>query len=75
MKVIRKKFKYAQEIPKLPFGEHSDANTPGLFLIKRESSKNTWTYLYRVNGKQKRMDSRKTRQNIVARSAGNGSQI
>ena len=54
MKLIRKKFKYAQEIPKLPFGEHSDSNTPGLFLIKRESSKNTWTYLYRVNGKQKR---------------------
>ena len=55
MKLIRKQFKYAQEIPKLPNGEHSDANTPGLFLIKRESSKHTWTYLYRVvSGKQKR---------------------
>ena len=54
MKLARKKFKYAQEIAKLPPGEHSDSNTPGLFLIKRESSKNTWTYLYRVNGKQKR---------------------
>ena len=54
MKLIRKHFKYAQEIPKLPFGEHSDVNTPGLFLIKRESSKNTWSYLYRVCGRQKR---------------------
>ena len=54
MKLIRKQFKYAQEIPKLPNGEHSDANTPGLFLIKRESSKHTWSYLYRVSGKQKR---------------------
>ena len=54
MKLIRKKFKYAQEIAKLPFGEHSDSNTPGLFLLKRESGRHSWSYLYRVNGKQKR---------------------
>ena len=35
MKLIRKQFKYAQEIGKLPNGEHSDSNTPGLFLLKR----------------------------------------
>ena len=29
MKLIRKHFKYAQEIAKLPFGEHSDSNTRG----------------------------------------------
>ena len=54
MKLIRKQFKYAQEIPKLPNGEHSDSNTPGLFLRKRESGRHSWSYLYRVNGKQKR---------------------
>ena len=51
---IRKKFKYAQEIPKLPNGEHSDSNTPGLFLLKRESGRHSWSYLYRVSGRQKR---------------------
>ena len=54
MKLTRKKFKYAQEIGKLPNGEHSDANTPGLFLLKRASGRHSWTYLYRVHGKQKR---------------------
>ena len=51
---IRKSFEFSQEIPGLPNGEHSDKLTPGLFLIKRESGKHSWTYLYRVNGKQKR---------------------
>ena len=54
MKLIRKQFKYAQEIGKLPNGEHSDSNTPGLFLLKRSSGRHSWSYLYRVNGKQKR---------------------
>ena len=54
MKLIRKHFRYAQEIPKLPNGEHSDANTPGLFLLKRESGRHSWTYLYRIHGKQRR---------------------
>ena len=75
MKLIRKKFKYAQEIAKLPPGEHSDSNTPGLFLIKRESSKNTWTYLYRVNGKQKRWTLGRLEKISLKRSTGNGSQI
>ena len=52
--MIRKQFKYAQEIGKLPNGEHSDANTPGLFLLKRESGRHSWSYLYRVHAKQKR---------------------
>ena len=54
MTLIRTQFKYSQEIPKLPNGEHSDSNTPGLFLIKRETGRSSWTWLYRFNGKQKR---------------------
>ena len=54
MKVKRVKFKHAREISNLPNGEHSDVNTPGLSLIKRESGKHSWTMLYRYNGKQKR---------------------
>ena len=54
MKVKRVKFKHAHEIANLPNGEHSDANTPGLSLIKRESGNHSWTLLYRHHGKQKR---------------------
>ena len=43
------KFKYAQEISNLPDGEHFDANTPGLSLIKRKTGKHSWTLLYRHN--------------------------
>ena len=43
------KFKYAQEISNLPDGEHFDANTPGLSLIKRKTGKHSWTLLYRFN--------------------------
>ena len=53
MKDIRKKFKYAQEIPKLPFGEHSDSNTPGLFLIKGKALRTRGHISYRVNGSKK----------------------
>ena len=48
------KFKQAREIPNLPEGEHFDANTPGLSIIKRESGNHSWTLVYRINGKQKR---------------------
>ena len=54
MKVKRVKFKHAREISNLPNGEHSDVNTPGLSLIKRDTGKHSWSLLYRYNGKQKR---------------------
>ena len=57
----RKTFARAQDIPALLNVErgakqihYSDANTPGLFLIVRASGRHSWTYLYRVNGRQKR---------------------
>ena len=75
MKLIRKHFKYAQEIAKLPNGEHSDANTPGLFLLKRESGRHSWSFLYRVNGKQKRWTLGRLDKISLKRSTGNGSQI
>ena len=71
------RFKHAQEISNLPLGEHFDANTPGLSLIKRRSGKNSWTLLYRHNspklkrwtiGRLDRITLKEARRRVRARS-------
>ena len=71
------KFKYAQEISNLPDGEHFDANTPGLSLIKRKTGKHSWTLLYRHNspklkrwtiGRLNRISLKEARKRVQKRS-------
>ena len=49
------RFTYSQELKNLPLGEHHDSKTTGLSLIVRASGRNSWTYVYREKGIQKRL--------------------